>query len=194
MILNFSENVKINLFVLTSHSVKIKYSALSFSYRLWTDTCETADGFAEEVCTKLKDSKTSTNIVGMKLTKDPVNWGQTGVVCEKKVYGTETWDFISENTRGSTTKNNHVYVMNGKAFWELKGTKGSICVKPAILPENGKICKYTKKDNANSWKQAEIGIEVKKDCKGSPMKSNSCFGVLKKKDCKFKILYLFILI
>ncbi len=76
--------------------------------------------------------------------------------------------------------------MNGKPLWngKPKGTRGSICVKPEILPENEKICKYLKTDNSKTWKQSEVHIEVKRNCTGTPLKHNSCFGVLQGKDCE----------
>lgn len=160
-------------------------------YRLWTDSCETADGFAEEVCTKLRDDTTKANIVGLKLTKDPVDWSQTGVVCERISFGTESWDLITENSRGaSSTKNNNIYSMNGEAFIYSSRGKSTICVKPANLPANQKICKYLKQDNLAVWIDEEVDIEVKNDCEGTPLKSNSCFGTLQKKDCKYTFNFL----
>lgn len=51
-----------------------------FSYRFITDSCETADGFAESVCTKLTNSNGGgASIVGVKFTRDPINWAQTGI-------------------------------------------------------------------------------------------------------------------
>jgi hypothetical protein len=130
--------------------------------------------------------------MGLRLTKDPVDWSQAGVVCERKGFGTEGWGIITEATRGSSsTTSDHIYVMNGKARVTSKGT---ICVSPAKLPESSKICKYYKKENKGLWKAEDVEISVQKECEGNLLQSSTCFGVLKSNACKFllcwKICYL----
>lgn len=166
----------------------------NFSYRFVSDSCETADGFADSVCTKIvNDNGIGASIVGVKFTKDPVNWAQTGIVCERKGFGTETWDFVTDkHARGSPSKSTNIYVLNGKAFMMLSShNKQVFCVQPAKLPENEKICRYLKSENMDIWKDIEIDVIVKSSCEsGTPLVPHKCFGILTAQDCTLVVLNL----
>ncbi|CAL8148015.1 unnamed protein product [Orchesella dallaii] len=159
-------------------------------YRFLADSCETADGFADNVCTKITDDNgMGTSIVGVKFTRDPVNWSQTGIVCERRGFGTETWDFITDkHSRGSLTKSVNIYGLNGNAFI-TKGRNGkqAFCLEPADAPENEKICRYLKSENTNVWNDPEIEVFVRPKCDGTPITPHKCFGVLTAHDSECQL-------
>lgn len=117
-----------------------------------------------------------------------------GIICERRGFGTETWDFITErHARGSPTKSSNIYVLNGQAFM-TKGhhDKQVICVQPSKLPENKNVCRYLKSENAKLWTETEIEVIVKNSCEGGKeLSSHKCFGVLSNKDCKCRIYGMF---
>lgn len=141
------------------------------------------------MCTKLTDDNGfGASIIGVKFTKDPVNWSQTGVVCERKTFNAETWEYITEkHSRGTTTKSTNIYVINGLAYI-TKGhhDKPAICIEPTRRPEQEKICRFMKSENVGLWPEGDVEIIVapKKCDEGKkPMTPHKCFGVLKSSDC-----------
>lgn len=131
------------------------------------------------------------NSVGLKLTKDPIDWRETAAVFEKYSFSSQNWDLITKrNLRGSRTKENNFYVLNGKAYQldqqnhDDGAKKAKICIMPATQPMNASICLYFREDNPSLEDVGDFELSIRSRCSGTKLNARNCFGVEDTKQCK----------